>query len=194
MAIPLGRRLPAASRDLPGRGPETALARGCPWAARPYSVLLPVGFSLPVPLPVPRCALTAPFHPCPARGRTPGRAVSFLWHCPWGRPRRALPGTVFPWSPDFPPPAPCGVESGHPAVCRQIYRQRPPLPQGTRQLTLVRASTDCGRRSTMTATPTRVRSPPSAKIQVTGSPRKTMPEATPNTGTSKVKGIVCPTE
>ena len=27
----------------------------------------------------------------------------FLWHFPWGRPRRALPGTVPPWSPDFPP-------------------------------------------------------------------------------------------
>jgi hypothetical protein len=32
------------------------------------------------------------------------RAVCFLWHCPWGRPRRPLAGTVFPWSPDFPPP------------------------------------------------------------------------------------------
>ena len=31
---------------------------------RPYSVLLPVWFTMPVPLPVPRCALTAPFHPC----------------------------------------------------------------------------------------------------------------------------------
>jgi len=30
-------------------------------------------------------------------------AVCFLWHYPWGHPRRALPGTVFPWSPDFPP-------------------------------------------------------------------------------------------
>ncbi len=30
---------------------------------RPYSVLLPVGFTLPFPLPGPRCALTAPFHP-----------------------------------------------------------------------------------------------------------------------------------
>ena len=29
--------------------------------------------------------------------------VYFLLHFPWGRPRRALPGTVFPWSPDFPP-------------------------------------------------------------------------------------------
>ena len=32
------------------------------------------------------------------------RAVCFLWHFPWGRPRRTLSGTVFPWSPDFPPP------------------------------------------------------------------------------------------
>ncbi len=31
----------------------------------PYSVLLPVGFTLPPPLPEARCAFTAPFHPCP---------------------------------------------------------------------------------------------------------------------------------
>src|SRR5258705_13786135 len=30
---------------------------------RPYSVLLPVWFAMPAPLPDPRCALTAPFHP-----------------------------------------------------------------------------------------------------------------------------------
>ena len=29
-------------------------------------------------------------------------AVCSLWHFPWGRPRRTLSGTVFPWSPDFP--------------------------------------------------------------------------------------------
>jgi hypothetical protein len=34
-----------------------------PGACRPYSVLLPVGFALPSPLPETRCALTAPFHP-----------------------------------------------------------------------------------------------------------------------------------
>jgi len=38
-----------------------------PWelapSCYPYSVLLPVGFTLPWPLPAPRCALTAPFHP-----------------------------------------------------------------------------------------------------------------------------------
>ncbi len=42
------------------------------------------------------------------------RAVCFLWHFPWGRPRRTLSGTVFPWSPDFPPPPYSG--SGRPAV------------------------------------------------------------------------------
>ena len=62
-AIPLGRRLPVASSNLPGRqdpdtGPATCAAR------RPYSVLLPVGFAVPLPLPEARCALTAPFHPC----------------------------------------------------------------------------------------------------------------------------------
>ena len=30
------------------------------------------------------------------------QAVFFLWHFPWGCPRRPLTGTVFPWSPDFP--------------------------------------------------------------------------------------------
>ena len=38
----------------------------------------------------------------PARLARAGSAVCFLWHFPWGRPRRALPGTVPPWSPDFP--------------------------------------------------------------------------------------------
>ena len=42
-------------------------------------------------------------HPCPQVPKDV-RAVCFLWHCPWGRPRRPLAGTVFPWSPDFPPP------------------------------------------------------------------------------------------
>ena len=71
-------------------------------ACRSYLVLLPVGFTVPPLLPGARCALTAPFHPYLALA---GKAVCFLWHFPWGRPRRALPGTVFSWSPDFPLPA-----------------------------------------------------------------------------------------
>jgi len=35
---------------------------------RPYSVLHPVGFTVPAPLPGPRCALAAPFRPCPSEG------------------------------------------------------------------------------------------------------------------------------
>ena len=54
---------------------------------------------------------------------TLARAVCFLWHCPWGRPRRPLTGTVFPWSPDFPLSAlrqqrPSGRLAG-PDMCRK---------------------------------------------------------------------------
>lgn len=44
---------------------------------RPYSVLLPVGFTMPAPLPAPRCALTAPFHPYPAKPE--GEAGRFVF-------------------------------------------------------------------------------------------------------------------
>src|SRR5437763_3922003 len=73
---------------------------------RPYSVLLPVWFAMPFPLPDTRCALTAPFHPCCPLPFGWGEAVRSLWHFPWGCPRRMLSGTVCRWSPDFPPPQP----------------------------------------------------------------------------------------
>jgi len=62
--------------------------------------------------------------PLPARGPKASRpAVCFLWHFPWGRPRRALPGTLSPWSPDFPPPPPqSGGKGGHPAVWPLLAR------------------------------------------------------------------------
>jgi len=40
------------------------------------------------------------------------RAVWSLWRFPSGRPGRALPAAISPWSPDF--PRPCG--RGHPAI------------------------------------------------------------------------------
>ena len=47
----------------------------------------------------------------------PVRAVCFLWHFPSERAEtqsgRALPGIVFPWSPDFPPLHPFGICSGN---------------------------------------------------------------------------------
>ena len=95
--IPLRRRLRAASSNQPGRRVETHPGTA-KVPCRPYSVLLPVGFTMPLPLPVARCALAAPFH----RGVAEAVAVCSLWHYPWGHPRRALPGTVVSWSPDFP--------------------------------------------------------------------------------------------
>ena len=106
-AIPLGRPSPGASCDRPGQrregppGAAAAVTSRRHGTCRPYLVLLPVGFSVPLPLPATRCALTAPFHPCRPM---PGLGGVFLWHFPWGRPRRALPGTAPPWSPDFPLP------------------------------------------------------------------------------------------
>jgi hypothetical protein len=75
-AIPLGRRLPGASSNLPGWPVWTQTSKlPClrPKTSRhPYSVLLPVGFAVPPTLPPTRCALTAPFHPYRVfpRGRT----------------------------------------------------------------------------------------------------------------------------
>src|SRR5690606_30238150 len=49
-------------------------------------------------------------------------AVCFLWHFPWGRPRRPLTGIVFPWSPDFPLPVQ-RTGSDHPAICQTLTRK-----------------------------------------------------------------------
>ncbi len=51
-------------------------------------------------------------------------AVCFLWHFPWGHPRRTLSGTVLPWSPDFPltleiRKTQFSLRSGHPANWHQ---------------------------------------------------------------------------
>ena len=75
----------------------------------PVSVCLrraaPIWFCLPVGLPCRRCCRRAvrsyrTLSPLPAVAKA-AAAVFFLWHYPC-RPRRVLPGTVFPWSPDFP--------------------------------------------------------------------------------------------
>ena len=72
--------------------------------------------------------------PSPWAGAGPHavRAVCFLWHCPWGRPRRPLAGTVLPWSPDFPPPrrsAKPRRDSDRPAVWRADPDRRPAIRQ-----------------------------------------------------------------
>jgi hypothetical protein len=58
-AIHLGPPLPTGSSALPGAGNEPGRL------IAPYLGLLPVGFAVPSLSPAARCALTAPFHPCP---------------------------------------------------------------------------------------------------------------------------------
>lgn len=68
MTIPLALRLLTGSSRQPGPlGAKLPCRPPLPGAARdPYSALLPVGLAVPVLLPVPRWALTPPFHPYPA--------------------------------------------------------------------------------------------------------------------------------
>ena len=61
VTIHLERLLPVASSNLPGHDAGSHL-NGMPFLC-PYVVLLRMGFTMPVLLPVRRCALTAPFHP-----------------------------------------------------------------------------------------------------------------------------------
>lgn len=58
--------MPTGSSNQPGRlGDNHTLNPNFRQRSRhPYSVLLPVGFAVPLLLPVARCALAAPFHPC----------------------------------------------------------------------------------------------------------------------------------
>ena len=123
-AIPLGRRLPGDSSNLPGRpgldiDPEAqSRFRAKKASRRPYSVLLPVGFAVPPALPPARCALTAPFHPCRGfyatrRGGLFSVALS-LGSRPPDVIRHRLstePGLSSPATPSLPSPA-CGGGKG----------------------------------------------------------------------------------
>ena len=57
----------------------------------PYLVLHWMGFTLPLLLPIMRCALTAPFHPYL------NEAVYFLWHLPLAFATQTLSG-ILPYS------------------------------------------------------------------------------------------------
>src|SRR5262249_21375060 len=70
---PVARRLKQPTRTA-GFGPIPK-QRVCTTSRRPYSVLLPVGFAVPLASPPARCALTAPFHPYRGQRNTPRRYV-----------------------------------------------------------------------------------------------------------------------
>ncbi len=90
--------------------------RGLP-AGRPYLVLLPVGFTVPLPLPGARCALTAPFHPSRPADFSAGRRFAFCGTFPGVAPAGRYPAPYFRGARTFLPPARAS-RSGHPAIWR----------------------------------------------------------------------------
>ena len=89
----------------------------------------------------PRCRVRGALLPHPFTLTPDGSgAVCFLWHCPWGRPRRTLSGTVSPWSPDFPPRMLARPERPPGRLIRGQMRPRSRPGQGCRTLTRCRCS------------------------------------------------------
>ena len=111
MAIHLGPWLPMASCRLPGDRAEVPLDRS---PVVPLSDVAPGGACRAAA--VARSAVSSYLAVSPLPPRT--RAVCSLWRCPWGYPRRALPGTVSPWSPDFPRCLATPRPSNHPHAVR----------------------------------------------------------------------------
>jgi hypothetical protein len=98
MTIHLVRLSPGASCDQPGRLVWKRDWRICTRRAAPIRSCSRWG------LPCRSCCQDrGALLPHPFTLTSEPEAVCFLWHCPWGRPRRRLSGTVLPRSPDFPP-------------------------------------------------------------------------------------------
>lgn len=96
MTIPLVRPLPAGSSCLPG---SAGARRPCGRTrARSLFGIAPGGACHAGAVASPPVGSYPTVSPLPIRGW----AVCSLWRCPWGCPRRALPGTIASWSPDFP--------------------------------------------------------------------------------------------
>ena len=130
MAIPLGRPLPNASRDRPGRRRGNTAA-GCP-ACRPYLVLLPVGFAVPLPLPVARWALTPPFHPCLLAGEA-GTGGLFSVALSLGSPPPAVSRHRVSVEPGLSSPRGCpAAQPSSRLTCGGLTRAPPPAGQAGR--------------------------------------------------------------
>ncbi len=111
-------RAAAAETRLAGAGP------GGPAGRPPLCGLAPGGVYPAAPVARGAVRSCRTVSPLPAAGVSRARAVCFLWHCPWGRPRRPLAGTVFPWSPDFPPPRLPAAAAVRPSGASQVSRAR----------------------------------------------------------------------
>jgi len=110
-AIPLGRRLPGASSNQPGRQDPDTDPGAASSAAPPLFGLAPGGVCRAADVAAGAVRSYRTVSPLLQLKTQRAAAVCSLWHFPWARARRMLSGTVGPWSPDFPP----GFPSGRPA-------------------------------------------------------------------------------
>src|SRR5580765_1366524 len=110
--FPVARRWSSLwdGRRRPPRAAYPRLGRCGPHLAA-YLALLRLGVAVPRPLPVPRWALTPPFHPYRPVAR---EAVCFLWPCPSPRGAQALPGSL-----------PCGARTFLERLPARDHRVRP---------------------------------------------------------------------
>ncbi len=100
-AIPLGRSLPIASSNQPGRR-SGADPEPCGSSSSLFG-LAPGGACRAASVAGRAVRSYRTFSPLPARS-LPSPAVRSLWHFPWGRPRRTLSGTVFSVEPGLSSP------------------------------------------------------------------------------------------
>jgi hypothetical protein len=126
---PVARPLQQPTRASRGETPLPLLRKA--WARDPYSVLLRAGFAMRTPLPEPRCALTAPFHPCLCPLGAIGGILSVALSLgPGPKPlaRRGLPATLVSRSPDFPrrklPPDAAARPPGAAYLVRPLSRSK----------------------------------------------------------------------
>lgn len=86
-------------------------------ASIPYLVLHPVGFAMPAMSPWPRCAFTAPFHPCSALRRGGMFSVALSVERPLRPPSWPLASTL-----------PCGVRTFLPRPRPGVIARRAQIP------------------------------------------------------------------
>src|SRR5690606_8386010 len=97
-------------------------------ARRPYSVLLPVGFTVPPSVAGDAVRSYRTLSISPARRLSlKDWATCFLLHCPLDHSSRPLAGTVISWSPDFPRRESTPPRRGRPALWHGgLYRHSMP--------------------------------------------------------------------
>ena len=184
MTIHLGRPLPDASRDQPGRRPGTAVGRKDP----PAPIRSCSRWGLPCRT---RCRLRGALlpHPFTLARPEPGGLLSVALSR--GSPPPGVTRHRVPVEPGLSSPG--GAGGGHPTIWPDtIHKGNRATTETGRsvQLVLPGRSARRGRRTTRMATPVMVSAPPTARLQENGSPSSAIPATTPNKGTSRVNDIM----